>query len=110
MTAIADLILLVANQRPTEQQLIAPRTYRRRATWIPVEGEKVTVWRMSSYDPDRELAYPGIFLSEDDTDYQVQVDDHETPQKFRKRDDHGAIRWRLNHRGTQHTDLETNND
>jgi hypothetical protein len=99
MTSLIDQIFTVTTNRPTEQQLVEPRRYRRRTTWVPVVGEKVTVWRMSSYDPDRELAYPGIFLGQDDNDYSLQVDDHETPQKFRKRDSHGAIRWRLDARG-----------
>jgi len=106
MTDLIDLFRTLKD-RPSESALTTPRRYSRRQTWIPVAGEPVTVWRMSSYDPDRELAYPGIFLSEDDTDYLVKVDDHETPQKFSKRDNHGAILWRLNSCGT-HTDLEMN--
>jgi len=82
-----------------EDATFEPRRYKnRRETWIPVQGEKVTVWRMSSYDPDREVAHPGTFLSETESDYWLQMDDHETPQKFRKRNDHKAILWRLDTR------------
>lgn len=99
MTDISDLILLVANQRPSERQLVAQRGYRRRETWIPVAGEKVTVWRMQSYDPDRQQAYPGVFVSATDEAYIVIVDGEDTPCMFDKRDIHGARNWHLDHRG-----------
>ena len=108
MTAIADLILLVANQRPTEQQLIAPRTYRRRATWIPVEGEKVTVWRMQSHDPDRQQAYPGVFVSATNGPYgtyTVLIEGEDTVSEFRKKDSHGATLWFLDHRGSHELEM-----
>ena len=99
MTNLSDLILMVANQRPTEQQLTAPRTYKRRATWIPVEGEKVTVWRMQSHDPDRQQAYPGVFVAATDEAYTVLTAGEDGACMFDKRDKHGARNWFLDSRG-----------
>ena len=108
MTAIADHILSICNQTPTETELTEPRRYSRRATWIPVAGEPVTVWRMTSYDPDRQLEFAGIYIAGDDDTHYVQLADSEQVEPFRKKDIYGGTLWHLNHRGTQHTDLETN--
>jgi len=113
MNDLLSLMHTLYTTRPTESELIAPRTYRRRATWIPVEGEKVTVWRLQSHDPDRQQAYPGVFVSATNGPYgtyTVLIDGEETVSEFRKKDSHGATLWFLGHRGTQHTDLENTND
>ena len=108
MSALADFVLALNTDRPTETELTTPRRYSRRETWIPVAGEPVTVWRMTSYDPDRQLEFAGIYISGDDDTYLVRVVGEETVSTFNKRDIYGGTLWFLNHRGTQHTDLETN--
>ena len=108
MSALADFVLALNTDRPTESALTAPRRYSRRETWIPVAGENVTVWRMTSYDPDRQLEFAGIYISGDDDTHYVQLADTEQVEPFRKKDIYGGTLWHLNHRGTQHTDLETN--
>jgi hypothetical protein len=106
MSDLLNLARALAD-RPTEQQLNEPRRYRRRKTWIPRAGEKVTVWR-ALHDPDREIEHKGVYISETDDTYFVHVDGEELESPFARRDDHGAILWRLDSRGTQHTDLEMN--
>ena len=98
--SLMDKILSLNTTRPTEQQLTAPRTYRRRATWIPVAGEKVTVWRMGAYDPDSEESYPGVFVTSSDTSWTVLVDGEQIPEPFAKRDTHGGTNWFLASRGS----------
>jgi len=101
MNDLLSLMHTLYTTRPTESELIAPRTYRRRATWIPVEGEKVTVWRMQSHDPDRQQAYPGVFVSATNGTYgtyTVLLDGHETAETFPKRKLCGATNWFLNTR------------
>jgi hypothetical protein len=105
--SLIDQILTVTTNRPTEQQLVEPRTYRRRATWVPVVGEKVTVWRMTSHDPDRDLSHSGIFIAADDRTYFVQVEGGAGVESFPKKDEYGVSLWRLDARGTQHQ-TETN--
>jgi hypothetical protein len=104
--SLMDKILTLNTTRPTEQQLIAPRTYRRRATWIPVEGEKVTVWRMTRYDLDRQLEFAGVYISGDDDSYRVQIVGEETVSTFNKRDGYGATLWHLDHRGTHELEMK----
>ena len=98
MTDLIDLFRTLKD-RPTESALTTPRRYSRRATWIPVEGELVTVWRMQSHDPDRQQAYPGVFVSATDEAYTVLIEGEDTPDTFDKRDLHGARNWFLDHRG-----------
>jgi hypothetical protein len=104
--SLMDKILTLNTTRPTESELIAPRRYRRRATWIPVEGELVTVWRMQSHDPDRQQAYPGVFVSATDDAYTVLVEGEETADTFDKRDLHGARNWFLDHRGSHELEMK----
>ena len=108
MPELTDHILTITNNRPTESELAAPRTYRRRATWIPVAGEKVTVWRMQSHDPDRQQAYPGVFVSATNGTYgtyTVLIEGEDTVSEFRKRDSHGATLWFLDHRGSHELEM-----
>jgi hypothetical protein len=105
--SLMDKILSLNTTRPTESELVAPRTYKRRATWIPVEGEKVTAWRISSYDPDRQLEFAGVYISGDDDSYRVRIVGEETVCTFNKRDGYGGTLWFLDHRGTQN-ELEMN--
>jgi len=108
MTDLLNLMRTLTTDRPTEQQLIAPRTYRRRATWIPVEGELVTVWRMQSHDPDRQQAYPGVFVSATNGTYgtyTVLIEGEDTVSEFRKKDSHGATLWFLDHRGSHELEM-----
>jgi len=107
MDSLMDKILTLNTTRPTESELAAPRTYSRRATWIPVAGEPVTVWRMVSHDPDRQLEFAGIYIAGDDDTHYVQLAGSEQVEPFRKKDIYGGTLWHLNHRGT-HTDLEIN--
>jgi hypothetical protein len=104
--SLMDKILTLNTTRPTESELIAPRTYRRRATWIPVEGEKVTVWRMTRYDLDRQLEFAGIYISGDDDSYRVQIVGEETVSTFNKRDGYGGTLWFLDHRGTHELEMK----
>jgi hypothetical protein len=99
MTSLIDQILTVTTNRPTEQQLVEPRRYRRRETWVPVVGEKVTVWRMTSHDPDRQQEYAGIFIAADDHTYFVQVEGGAGVESFPKKDGYGVSLWRLDARG-----------
>jgi hypothetical protein len=103
--SLMDKILTLNTTRPTESELAEPRTYRRRATWIPVEGEKVTVWRMQSFDPDTQQAYPGVFVAATDEAYTVLVEGEDTPDTFDKRDLHGARNWFLDHRGSHELEM-----
>jgi len=104
---MTDLLNLARalKDRPTEQQLTEPRTYRRRATWIPVEGEKVTVWRLGAYDPDSEESYPGVFVTSTNDSYTVLIDRETTAEVFRKKDSHGATLWFLDHRGSHELEM-----
>ena len=99
MTDLLDQILSLNTTRPTESELVEPRRYRRRATWIPVEGESVTVWRMTSFDPDVQEAHQGVFVTTTDDSYTVLIDRETTAEVFRKKDSHGATLWFLDHRG-----------
>jgi len=107
--SLMDKILTLNTTRPTESELIEPRRYRRRATWIPVAREKVTVWRMQSHDPDRQQAYPGVFVSATNGTYgtyTVLIDGEETVSEFRKKDSHGATLWFLDHRGSHELEMK----
>ena len=105
MDSLAAHILTVCNQRPTEAELTAPRRYRRRETWIPVPGDRVTAWRMTSHDPDIDEALPGIFLYETAEHFIALIDGDESPTAFSKRNFHGAIEWRMDSRGPSNQQL-----
>jgi hypothetical protein len=99
MTSLIDQIFTVTTNRPTEQQLVEPRRYSRRATWVPVVGEKVTVWRTISDDPDVDRSHSGIFIAADDHTYFVQIDNVAGVESFPKKDGYGVSLWRLDARG-----------
>ena len=103
--SLMDKILTLNTTRPTEQQLIEPRTYRRRATWIPVEGEKVTVWRMTGFDPDVQQSHAGVFVTSTDDSYTVHILGDEGDSEFDKKDSHGATLWFLCHRGSHELEM-----
>ena len=105
MDPLAAHILTLCNQAPTEAELTAPRRYRRRETWIPVEGENVTVWRMTSHDPDIDEAFPSVFLYETAEHFIALIDGDESPTAFSKRNFHGAIEWRMDSRGSNNQQL-----
>lgn len=96
MTDLTDHILTITNQRPTESDLSPCIDRNRRATWIPVHGEKVTVWRMRSYDPDVDEYEHGTFVSETDDSYTLIVDG--VTETFQKRNKYGNRDWYLNSR------------
>jgi|GEM_PF-5965558 len=102
MDSLTAHILTVCNQRPTEAELTAPRRYRRRETWIPVKGEAVTVWRMTSHDPDLDETFRGVFESATDTTYMVRIIGDDNPTPFPKRTPHGNTLWFIDHRGADH--------
>ena len=106
MTDIADHILSICNQTPTETELNTPRRYSRRETWIPVAGEPVTAWRMVSHDPDRQLEFAGIYISGDDDTRYVQLADTEQDEPFRKKDIYGGTLWFLDHRGSHELEMK----
>jgi hypothetical protein len=97
--SLMDKILTLNTTRPTESELAEPRTYRRRATWIPVAGESVTVWRMASFDPDVQEALAGVFVTSTDDSYTVLIERETSAEVFHKKDSHGATLWFLDHRG-----------
>ena len=99
MDPLAAHILTICNQAPTEAQLTAPRRYRRRKTWVPVPGDRVTVWRMTSHDPDIDEALSGVFISETDTYFVVLLDRDEHGCRLKKKDRHGVSLWRMDSRG-----------
>ena len=105
VSALTDHILTLCNQAPTEAELTPPRRYRRRKTWVPVEGEKVTVWRMRSYDPDLDESFPGIFVSETSDFYFVRLSETVGVSVFEKKDRHGVSLWRMDSRGPSNQQL-----
>ena len=95
----------ITTQRPTEAELTAPRRYRRRKTWIPVPGDRVTAWRIKSYDPDLDEAFAGIFVSETDASYFVRLSGEESVSVFEKKDLYGVSLWRMDSRGSNNQQL-----
>jgi len=101
MTDLTNHIMQITTQRPTEAEFI-PRHYQRRTTWIPVKGEAVTVWRMTSHDPDLEETFRGVFESATDTTYMVRIIGDDNPTPFPKRTPLGNTLWFIDHRGADH--------
>jgi len=105
MDPLAAHILTVCNQAPTEAELTAPRRYRRRKTWVPVPGDRVTAWRMTSHDPDIDEALSGVFISETEAYFVVLLDRDEHVSRFKKKDRHGVSQWRMDSRGPSNQQL-----
>jgi hypothetical protein len=101
VSSLIDQIRTLTTTRPTEQQINEPRVYtNRRKTWVPMAGEKVTVWRMASFDPDVQEAHQGVFVTSSETSWTVHVDGESYPEPFNKRDIHGGTNWFLASRNT----------
>lgn len=83
--------------RPADATFEPRRCKNRRETWIPVHGEKVTVWT-TLHDPDRDITHNGTFVSQNDNTYRVILDGDEHPTPFSRRNKWGAILWRLDTR------------
>jgi len=97
-----DHIMQITTQRPSETELVAPK---RRATYVPVfgYGERVTVDRVISRDPDRDTdPIAGMFIQETGLAYWVHVDGEETVGRFNKTLPSGAKFWRI-HKSTEAT-------
>jgi len=92
MTDLTNHIMQITTQRPSETELVAPK---RRATYVPVTGPRVTVWRILSKDPDHYEDNLGVLVDETYDHYFVQVDGEQSVSRFEKRSDTGVIRYRL---------------
>jgi len=92
MTDLTDHIMQITTQRPPESSFDAPR---RRSTFTPVAGPRVTVWRILSKDPDHYEDNLGVLVDETYDHYFVQVDGEQSVSRFEKRSDTGVIRYRL---------------
>jgi len=73
-------------------ELAAPK---RRSTFIPPTGQRVSVWRILSRDPDRDEDNYGVLVEETTDHYFVQVDGNNFVSRFEKKSNTGVIRYRL---------------
>jgi len=97
---VSNIFAICKSEPELEAIAAAPK---RRATYVPVfgYGERVTLDRVISRDPDRDTdPIAGMFIQETGLAYWVLIDGEETVGRFNKTLPSGAKNWRI-HRDTE---------
>ena len=95
MDPLAAHILSVCNQAPSEVELSTVRPKLRRATWIPLVGERVNCWRIVSRDPDEDEDNFGAYIGESPERFYIQLDGDDVATRFEKKSRHGVTVYRI---------------